>query len=88
MWYEYLQSHGIPLTYRFCVQLPEVTPGILSVLRALRVLRPLRTLRLLGDITLVAQCITSAAGLFRDAMFFVIFLITLFCKYIYTPTLC
>jgi hypothetical protein len=58
--------------------LPEITPGGLSVLRALRVLRPLRTLRLLGDISLVAQCISSSAGLFRDAMVFVVFLITLF----------
>eukprot|EP01043_Picozoa_sp_COSAG02_P024531 COSAG02_NODE_1343_length_13161_cov_12.669959_1_plen_3095_part_00 len=58
--------------------LPEVTPGVLSVLRALRVVRPLRTLRLLGDITIVTQCISGATGLFLDAMFFVAFLISLF----------
>lgn len=58
--------------------IPEVTPGILSMMRALRVLRPLRTLRLLGDITIVAQCIAGAAGLFVDAMFFVTFLLSLF----------
>eukprot|EP01043_Picozoa_sp_COSAG02_P017725 COSAG02_NODE_810_length_16920_cov_466.145286_3_plen_3115_part_00 len=58
--------------------LPEVTPGVLSVLRALRVVRPLRTLRLLGDITLVTQCIASASGMFLDAMFLLAFLLSLF----------
>ena len=46
--------------------LPPAQPAVISVLRVARVLRPLRTLRLLGDVTLVAQCISHSAHLFRD----------------------
>ena len=48
--------------------LPPQQPAAIAVLRVARVLRPLRTLRLLGDITLVAQCIAGSWHLFRDVI--------------------
>jgi hypothetical protein len=45
--------------------LPPQQPTFIAVLRVARVLRPLRTLRLLGDITLVAQCIAGSWHLFQ-----------------------
>ena len=47
-------------------------------MRVARVLRPMRTLRLLGDVSLVAQCVTDRFHLFRDAVVLTFFMLLLF----------
>jgi hypothetical protein len=80
-----------PMFYNAMLEIPGLTaerlalagftehqPALISVLRVARVLRPLRTLRMLGDVTLVGQCIGHSAHLFRDIILLCALVILLF----------
>ena len=80
-----------PMFYNVVMEIPGMTkeraelagitqhqPRIISVLRVARILRPLRTLRMLGDVTIIGQCISHSAYLFRDIILLCAFTILLF----------
>lgn len=80
-----------PMFYNILLEIPGMSkeraelagitkhqPSWISALRVGRVLRPLRTLRMLGDVTIIAECIGHSVHLFRDIILLSAFVILLF----------